>query len=47
MAPVAVDFSLNLVTESGSEVTKLLDVQGDGKVLLIDFFLEATTTTKN
>lgn len=38
MAPVAVNFPLNLVTEAGSEVTTLFDVQGEGKVLLIDFF---------
>jgi ribonucleoside-diphosphate reductase subunit M2 len=38
MAPVAVNFSLDLVTEGGSEVTTLFDVQGSGELLLIDFF---------
>jgi ribonucleoside-diphosphate reductase subunit M2 len=38
MAPVAVNFPLNLVTEGGSEVTTLFDVQGNGKLMLIDFF---------
>jgi ribonucleoside-diphosphate reductase subunit M2 len=33
-----VNFSLELVKEGGSEVTTLFDVQGNGKLLLIDFF---------
>jgi ribonucleoside-diphosphate reductase subunit M2 len=38
MAPIAVNFSLDLVTKDGIEVTTLFDVQGTGKLLLIDFF---------
>jgi len=38
MAPIAVDFSLDLVTDGGHEVTTLFDLQGSGKVLVIDFF---------